>query len=163
MDTQITKANYFESAQAFVAKLPTDQRKNLPVITDRSENFKAWREYFERHLGWTPYVLKLVLAKQTASLTVPAYWPGWFDSSFVENHGWRPVQNQITPKHLRESLEQLRRRHGPNWGLKGIPRRDTEAQAERSRLAFGGADLEKPISISQQLLDTLRPRQQATE
>lgn len=160
MDTpeRITKANYFEAAQAFVAKLPTKDRQNLPTITDKSENFAAWRQYFERHLRWTPFVLKLVLMGRSKSLTVPAYWPGWFDSSFVEDPNWRPVEQPVTPKHMRETLEQLRRRYGPNWGLQSAGKRDSHAKPHDHRELFGAADLDKPLQISPQLTKVMRDK-----
>lgn len=164
MDTpEITKANYFERAQAFVANLPKEQRDKLPVITDQSENFAAWRQYFEGHLRWTPYVLKLLLAKRTQSLTVPTYWPGWFDSAFIEDPKWRPVEKPVTARYVRETMEQLKRRHGPNWGLQTLGKQQTHAKPHHLRELFGAADLDKPLVISDELKATLRPAEQQAD
>lgn len=153
----ITRKNYFDRAQAFVEGLPKESRKSLPTITDASPNFAAWRQYFERHLGWTPWVLKLVLMQPGRQMTVPTEWPSWFDSGFLEDPNWRPVQDPVTPKQMRESLEQLRRRHGPNWGLKTVGKQERPPSVDR-RALFGSADPDGPIEVSQELRASLEQK-----
>lgn len=126
--------------------LPKDTRKSLPTITDSAPNFAAWRQYFERHLGWTPWVLNLVMSQSGRLMTVPAEWPSWFDSSFVEDPDWRPVKDPVTPKHMRETLEQLRGRFGPRWGLRSF---DNDKRRAAKELP---ADLN--LSPSRELLKT---------
>jgi hypothetical protein len=128
---QITKQNFFEEAKKFIEALPAKERQNLPTIEDGSANFASWRQYFERHLGWTPHVLKLILGNKLKAMTVPTKLPAWFDQDYVEDPAWRPVREYVTPKHMRETLEQLQRRYGPSWGIRQMPMRDTRYQKPR--------------------------------
>lgn len=44
-------------------------------------NFEAWLDYFDRHIGERPMVLRMAIAdrKGKRSFTVPTEWPHWFD------------------------------------------------------------------------------------
>ncbi len=73
------------AARAFKLSKETGQKASdipHPTISQGQPEFEAWREYFEHHLRWVPYVMQLAIADDQKSMTVPAQWPQWFDASF---------------------------------------------------------------------------------
>jgi hypothetical protein len=116
----VTARNYNKRAAAFIARLPKDQKGSLPTIGLGQPEFAAWRQYFERHLEWMPWAMRAVLGSQIQAMTVPAVWPVWFDGEFVEDRRWRPRAElpRLASDGPRPSLDDLRRRFGPNWGLR---------------------------------------------
>lgn len=107
----ITKETYNKRGLAFIAALPPEERQKLPVITPSSPNFNEWRQYFQRHLGYTPLVLREILNGRRQEMTVPAMWPNWFDSSFVVDKTWQPSNEYaVTPRHLRPSADEIEQR-----------------------------------------------------
>jgi len=98
----------------------------LPTIKPGSPQWDAWREYFQRHLAWTPEVMRRIIDRSADApilMTVPTEYPEHFDVSFRPSEHWNPPEiRQITPRDLRERLEELHRRYGPQWGIKVLPR-----------------------------------------
>jgi hypothetical protein len=95
----------------------------LPVIRPGTEAWDSWREYFERHLGWMPIVMRKIIDdtpdKPTEGVTVPTDFPQSFDASFREHDGWKPpMPKQLSLRLSHETIQELRERYGPNWGLK---------------------------------------------
>lgn len=83
-----------------------------------------WREYFERHVGQVPQVMRKMIDRSidaTSVMTVPTQFPVQFDQSFRHDPQWKPAPPRlVTPRELRASLEQLRARYGPTWGIKAV-------------------------------------------
>ena len=109
------------------------------MVTEKSETFFEWMQYFECHLEWMPITFKRLCEgiDGRGEFTVPCLHPSDFDIDFVPVPGWRPeIKNYVTLKHLRETLEQLRHRHGPNWGIRdfeGVS--SVEKEASRRSMA----------------------------
>lgn len=95
-----------------------------------------WREYFERHLGWVPVVMRKMLERAPdapLAMTVPTEFPQHFDGSFVERADWKPVAvAPISPRSLHERLEELHRRYGPAWGINDMGALKRKPQPWRS-------------------------------
>jgi len=115
----ITKANFLKRAEAFIAAMSKDARQNLPTIELGSPDYVSWLQYFDWHLRWRPMAFQALVDKKLEVMTVPARLPSWFDTAFAENPRWRPtLVRSSVPREQHETLEQLRARFGPNWGIK---------------------------------------------
>ena len=59
--------------------------KSPCTIKPGEPEFAAWVDYFDRHIGARPHVLKVVIDDRTGKLafTVPAQWPEWFDTDYA--------------------------------------------------------------------------------
>lgn len=80
--------DYGERAQQFVSKMDAQARQNLPTIKPDTNEWRAWENYFRRHLGFYPFAMKHVVqqhlwGKTEAAMTVPTQWPEWFDTSYA--------------------------------------------------------------------------------
>lgn len=95
-----------------------------PTIAPPSIEWIEWREYFERHVGQVPLVMRKMLdrsADAPAIMTVPTQFPVQFDHTFRPIPGWKSEPaRQVCAKELRESLDELERRYGPAWGFKTL-------------------------------------------
>lgn len=124
----ITKANFARRADRYIrvgyrkGQAPTIAYKPL----NPSEEWQQWRQYFERHLQWLPLVMQRMLDRSPsapAAMTVPAQFPWQFDPSFHPLKAWAPPPTPTTPERsLRDRLDELQRRYGPNWGIKDMPK-----------------------------------------
>jgi hypothetical protein len=118
----ITSKNFFRRAEHFIQVYCAGQR--LPVISPGSPTWLSWREYFDRHLGWMPLMMQKIIddaPDKPAGFTVPAMDPQTFDGSFREREGWKPPAPQLVmPRQHRETLEEIKRRFGPNYGIKDL-------------------------------------------
>jgi hypothetical protein len=152
MKAPISSKNFYRRATNFIAtKLGPNPK--LPVINPDSENWNAWREYFERHLRWTPVVMRKIIDqapdKPVDGMTVPTDFPQMFDSSFREIEGWEPpAPKQLERRLNRPTLEELRAKYGPNWGLKVI---EHETQAKRAWKSPDWADVKPSDELSKRL------------
>ncbi len=70
---------------------------------------------------------------------MPTKFPQIFDPDFVEDQKWvpPPVVHASTDRSSRPTLEELRKRYGPNWGIKNMTdvedRRLVELRERRAR------------------------------
>lgn len=85
----VTKETYWLRALHFVR---SNNIERPPFITLKHPAFRSWQQYFQRHLGWTPWILKALLTEQRSEMTVPCEIPSWFDPSFIEDANWRPIK-----------------------------------------------------------------------
>lgn len=120
LEGPITSKTFFRRAQLFIEKNLKGQ--SLPVIRSGTDGWNAWREYFERHLHWTPVVMRKLIDntpdKPLDGMTVPTLYPQHFDGSFRELDGWEPpLPKRMTKRLSHETLAELRRRYGPAWGV----------------------------------------------
>jgi hypothetical protein len=132
LKAKITPETFFRRAEHFIrANLAG---KELPTIRPGSEEWELWRQYFERHLGWVPLVMRKMLDRTpdaSLAMTVPTQWPQVFDRDFIELAGWKPVPiRAVPPRHLHERLEELHQRFGPSWGIKQMPRAAGRSRAQ---------------------------------
>jgi hypothetical protein len=118
LSSPVTRQSFWRKALYFVQET-LGNPGILPTIRPGTDEWDAWRQYFERHLGFTPTAMQLVIDGQAEAMTVPVGFPQMFDSTFAESASWgpRPVPKPL-PRHMRDSLEQLLRRHGANWGIR---------------------------------------------
>ena len=100
---------------------------DVPTIMPGNEEWLEWREYFERHLRWIPYQMKMVIqdhaqAKDpTKCMTVPAKWPVHFDAAFQPHEHWSEPKPKLPPLRVkRETLEELKARFGADWGIYAV-------------------------------------------
>lgn len=132
----VTKDNYFARAAHFSAE------KKIPpaVIIVGTEQWRAWHQYFEQHLGWVPMAMRRILVQAVdapRSFTVPWEWPEGFDASFRTDPSWKPAAEwKPAPKHAHATGDELRARHGPTWGLKNMadPERERRRRESEQRL-----------------------------
>jgi hypothetical protein len=115
---RVTRENFAEVAHKFLKATKAQREGKLPVITLKSPNFTVWREYFQRHLGFTPLILKWLLIEEREEMTVVTEWPHQFDPEFVSDPNWRVPVSTIPLRHERETGAQLRARYGENWGIR---------------------------------------------
>jgi hypothetical protein len=91
----ITSKNFFRRALHFI-ETTRGKSPKLPVIRPGTEAWDVWREYFERHLHWTPFVMRKLIDdvpdKPVEGMTVPTDFPQTFDASFREMDGWKPLK-----------------------------------------------------------------------
>lgn len=127
-----TAMTFFRRAKAFIEK--NNIGANLPTIKYDPDNpspeWLEWCEYFELHVGEVPVVMREMMEQvpswnKEKEMTVPTQFPVLFDSSFRKSKEWKPpARNQVIPRQMREKLEELKARYGPNWGIKDMgPRR----------------------------------------
>jgi hypothetical protein len=76
----ISRANYNARALKFYQ---TSGLSEAPTIQPETPEFNAWLRYFDDHLGWRPYALRLFIDGRAKAFTVPTQWPEWFDTSFA--------------------------------------------------------------------------------
>lgn len=81
------EAEYGKKAAEHVAKLPPQDRRDLPTIQPETAEWNAWERYFVEFLGFYPWAMKHAMQghqadKEGAAMTVPAQWPEWFDSRY---------------------------------------------------------------------------------
>lgn len=96
----------------------------LPTIKPGSPQWDAWREYFQRHLGWTPEVMRRIIeraANAPLAMTVPTEYPEHFDMSFRCDPRWKakPIR-EISSREMHENAQELQSRFGKNWGIKDL-------------------------------------------
>lgn len=129
----ITQANFFRRAEYFIRTTLAGQP--LPTIAPGSQEWNEWREYFQRHLGWTPVIMRKIIDRAPdapLAMTVPTQFPQHFDLTFRAT-AWQPaVAQHILPKHLHERLEELHQRFGPSWGIKDMGGRKQAPRPWRS-------------------------------
>jgi len=113
----------------------------LPTITPGSDQWADWRQYFERHLEFTPWFMLEVLKGRRDRMSVPTEWPVMFDPNYKTDPDWYPAAVNRDPdpdtiarqRASRESYEELRERYGSSWGISEaavdtrIPRRSNAA------------------------------------
>lgn len=112
---------FYDKAKKHIASLPPDARNSLPTLKcNGTDEFYAWAWYFAGHLRWVPAAFRAMEAGHIEAFTVPTQWPELFDGDYVPptNIPRRTALHASTPRHLRESYDELKRRYGPNWGLK---------------------------------------------
>lgn len=116
-----------------MAKNTTDPAK--PAWFDvrlGDEQLKAWANYFQAHLHFLPYGLKLLADKKITLFLVPCEWPEWFDPAYAPPQklpAW-PAREFFAPP----TIEQ-RERVGAMLGQFMVTRRMAEGQrrdAERA-------------------------------
>ncbi len=85
--------------------------------------WEAWENYFDR-LGYWPYTFVLANSFRSRSWTAPCEWPSQLPEfpmpsarAHASGASGRPAH---TPRSQRETLEDLRRKHGVNFGLNQI-------------------------------------------
>jgi hypothetical protein len=80
----IDLANYSFRAELHCRDRSKDRTGAHPTIVRGTEEFRVWREYFEKHLRGYPRVMQLMLEnpQDRREMTVPEKWPQWFDPSF---------------------------------------------------------------------------------
>lgn len=130
----ITAKSFFVRAQAFMAAMKADVKNNFQTIAVDTPSFDLWREYFERHLGFTPWFITALLTKQIERATVPMEFPQWFDSSFMPDPTWRPMHRPGStppPKDMRDSYEEMQKRYGANWGIQNMRDQRTRPRYQR--------------------------------
>lgn len=110
-------AEFYRQAAAFVKQAKLSGKTSLTPIKRDSDEFRAWEDYF-RVQGWEPVAFEMVRRKALPSVTVPAQWPQWFDTSFALSER-RPAPEPPSPRLIdKAAIERIERQFGPNWGLK---------------------------------------------
>jgi hypothetical protein len=121
-----TAEQFFKKAQAFIAKLPSEERGRLPSLQRDSDELDAWAWYFDNHLGWRPYAFQQFFADRTKGFTVPTQWPEWFDETYAPPPRVpRLSRPSFIPRHLHESRGELEERLGPSFGMGSYPPSDS--------------------------------------
>jgi hypothetical protein len=116
----LNAAEWFAKAQQTIAGYPPEKRKNLPIVTDQpSEQKNAWYGYFIA-MGFMPATFRLLVDGQAKAFTLPTEWPWELDLAYGAPLRISPIPDRKQLRQSRENLEDLQRRHGPNWGLKLI-------------------------------------------
>lgn len=72
---------YWERALAFM-KADATRGATFELRPDTSQ-WAEWRQYFERHLGFLPKGMLMVLRGQIGCFLVPTEWPGEYDPLFA--------------------------------------------------------------------------------
>lgn len=88
----ITLRNYGYRAEVHCKSKSQERNGAHPTIKIGTDDFRAWRQYFERHLGGLPVVMERMLQNPNddrREMTVPELVPQWFDPSFVPDQKWR--------------------------------------------------------------------------
>ncbi len=116
-------------SKAFLAKtnpggvLPTIEF-NPDSLAAPSPEWSEWREYFERHVGEVPTVMRKMIDRSPdapLAMTVPAQFPVLFDETFRPDPRWKPAPPRLTtPRELHARLEELHRRYGSRWGIRDM-------------------------------------------
>lgn len=86
-DDRRKEKDYGEKAQQFVSKMDAQARQNLPTIKPGTNEWRAWENYFQQHLGFYPWAMnhtarRHLMEETDAAMTVPTQWPEWFDTSY---------------------------------------------------------------------------------
>lgn len=86
----ITIRNYRYRAEAHCKSKTAERSGAHPTILLGTDEFRLWRQYFERHLGGLPLVMQRMLENpdDKRSMTVPEPLPQWFDPSFEPDPRW---------------------------------------------------------------------------
>lgn len=75
----ITAKNYDQMALKYAQ---TSGVSEFPVIRPGTPEWVAWERYFDKQLGWRPWIFKAVTRGEKQLMTVPTQWPEWFDLSY---------------------------------------------------------------------------------
>jgi hypothetical protein len=62
-----------------------------PTIKFKDRDFWLWFEYFDRHLGGLPWVMRALCANEVGVMAVPEQNPEWFDDTFQHYPGYEPI------------------------------------------------------------------------
>jgi hypothetical protein len=100
------------------------------AIRNDSPQFKAWLGYFCVKLGWVPRFM-LEAARQRpgeCQVTLPLEWP-LPNAPYVSAKPYHLTPDAIleaqfhrrSSREARLTLEQLKAKYGPNWGIKKMP------------------------------------------
>jgi hypothetical protein len=83
---------YWTKAQEFVTK----RKQDWELVEVGTDEFKAWCRYFRKQ-GFKPHMLTLIERKVIDKITVPAKFPEWFDSDYVDTGGLEKLEWQRGP------------------------------------------------------------------
>lgn len=91
----ITLRNYSYRAEAHCK---AKGRGPYPTIKVGTDDFRLWRQYFERHLGGLPMAMQRMLENpdDERQMTVPEEFPQWFDTGFEPDPRWRETEFFVT-------------------------------------------------------------------
>lgn len=122
----ITPDNYHERAHDFAVTI--GENRCTQVIAPGSDEWLVWHQYFDRHLGWMPAAMRMMIdgsPEAPREFTVPSQFPQAFDTSFAEDPAWKPIpQRKPLARQHHDSSDELRERFGADWGIKRAPMRE---------------------------------------
>lgn len=81
----IDRRNYAFRAEAHCAQRAAERSSEHPTIRINTPEFRAWEQYFTRHLGGYPKAMQMLIDRSIVEMTVPEIQPEWFDPNFIPN------------------------------------------------------------------------------
>ena len=86
------EADYGKRAMEFTKNQLKIQDRNtkdqiFQAIEQGTTEWQSWEKYFKEYLGFEPLAMRRTRYNEQRSMTVPAQWPEWFDSSYMTGKG----------------------------------------------------------------------------